>query len=119
MLTGSRRWRRVLALAALALAAVPAAAARGDDEVPAVEGPWIVGADADVTVIVDGQGNFVMTGEAAEQVRRCEFTPGCAALWDEGLGAAVIVSPADGPDVIDAVVERTESGELDVAASPP
>ena len=108
----SRRWRQVLAFAALALVAlallaVPAAAARGDDEPPVVEGPWIVGAEAEITVIVDEQGNVVMTGEAAERVRRCEVTPACWAFWDDGIGAAVIVSPTGG----DAAIERAESGQ--------
>lgn len=109
MLTRSRRWRRVLVLAALALVAVPAAAARGDEQPPAVDGPWIVGADAEVTVIVDEQGNVVLTGEAAERVHRCEVTPACWAFWDDGIGAAVIVSPTGGDAAIDAAVERAES----------
>jgi hypothetical protein len=101
----------VLALVALALVAVPAAAARGDDEPRVVEGPWIVGVEGDLTVIVDEQGNFVMTGEAAERVLRCEVTPSCRALWDDGIDAAVIVSPTGGDAAIDAAIEIEESSQ--------
>ena len=108
----SRRWGRVLALAALALVALPAAAARADDETaPAVEGPWIVGADADTTIIVDDQGNVIMTGDAPERVERCDFVAGCSAFFEDGVGAAVIIVPVDDAGAIDRVVERAGSGQ--------
>jgi len=91
-----RRWRRLLALAVFALAAIPAANVRAYDEPPPpVEGPWVIEVAPDATIIVDEQGNVVMTGGAPEEIQRCELEAGCAAFWDDGIGAAVIVSPAD------------------------
>jgi hypothetical protein len=108
----SRWWARVLALAALALAAFPAAAARADDEAaPAVEGPWIVGTVADMTIIVDDQGNVIMTGDAPERVQRCAPAAGCSAFWDDGIGAAVILVPVDDARAIGRAVQRAESGQ--------
>jgi hypothetical protein len=115
-LTRSRRWGRervlALALAPLALVAVPAAAVRADDETaPAVEGPWVVGAEADTTIIMDDRGNVIMTGDAPEQVQRCVSAAGCSAFWDDGIGAALIIVPVDDAGAIDRTVDRAEGGQ--------
>ena len=108
----SRRWARVLALAALALVAVPGTAVRAYDEpAPAVEGPWIVGAVDDMTIIVDDRGNVIMTGDAPERVQRCESAADCSAFWEDGVGAAVIVVPVDDAGAIGRTVQRAESGQ--------
>jgi hypothetical protein len=108
----SGRWRHLLTLAALALAAFPVAAVRGDDlPAPGVEGPWVVGADADTAIIVDDRGNVIMTGGALERSRRCESETGCAAFWDDAIGAAVIIVPADNAGAIDSAVEDAERGQ--------
>jgi hypothetical protein len=104
----SRRWWRVRALAALALGAFSGAVVRAaDGPGPVVEGPWVVGAEADTTIIVDDRGNVILTGDAPERVQTCASAEDCTAFWDDGIGAAVIIVPVNDASAVDSA----ESGQ--------
>jgi hypothetical protein len=84
------RWWRALALAALALAALPARAFAVDDQPFVIDGPWIIEVGPEITVIADPGGDAIV-GDAASISPACVTTDGCTAVWDEGVGAVIIV----------------------------
>ena len=85
-------------LAGVVLSALASPASAGiDDPPPAFEGPWIVEVGPDLAVIVAGEGNVTMAGDAEQRLATCQATAGCRALWDDGVGTVVIIDQSPAP----------------------
>jgi hypothetical protein len=79
----SQGWRRVLALAAFAVAAVAAPVVRGDDGDDAA---LVIDVAPLSGVIIDSSHSNATADEAAAQVAAYASMPGCRAVWQEGCG---------------------------------
>jgi len=84
----SRWWRRVLVLAAFAVATVAAPVVRGDDGDDAA---LVIDVAPLSGVIIDSSHSNATADEAAEQVAGYASMPGCRAVWQEGVGIILIL----------------------------